>query len=376
MPDAASALPATRAIFLVHGTIMSSWAPLVPIAKAQLGVSDGVLGGILLGLGAGAIVAMPIAGLLSVRIGSRTVTTVSAFAFCGVLPFLALADTPVLLALALFAFGAAAGSMDVTMNTQAVAVERKSARPVMSSFHGMYSIGGFLGAGAVSFVLDLGLTPLEATLAIAVVAALVTGLAARAMLPPCADARSGGLRFAWPHGIVWVFGLLTFATFLTEGAVMDWSAVFLTDQRNQDEGPAGLGFACFSIAMAVGRLTGDRLVARLGPVAVMRGGAALAAAGLAGAVALPWPEAALAGFVLVGFGAANIVPVLFSALGRIPGTDPGVALSAAATLGYAGILAGPGLIGLAASVATLPVALAGVAFLLLPVVASAPIVRR
>jgi len=178
-----------------------------------------------------------------------------------------------------------------------------------------------------------------------------------------------------PRGIVLVLGLLCFISFLAEGSMLDWSAVFLRDVRGFSAASAGIGYAAFSVAMALGRLTGDWIVARFGPVLTVRLGACTAAAGFLLASMLAWPPAALIGFVLVGLGAANIVPVMFGAAGRLPGTSPGMAIATVTTLGYAGLLSGPALIGFLAQISSLAVALAAVAGLLLLTAASARLVR-
>ena len=373
--DPRAARLATRAMFLVCGTVTASWAPQVPLAKARLGLDDGMLGLTLLGLGAGAMVAMPLAGFLAARFSSRLITTLGGLVICLSLPLIILAPDAPLLALALFLFGAATGSMDVAMNVQATAVEARGARPVMSSFHGMFSVGGLIGAGGTSLLLGLGLTPLTAALIVSGLMLALLLSQAGSMLPPERGGTRAGLRLSLPRGLILVLGLLTFVLFQAEGAVLDWSAVFLHEARGQDPSVAGLGYAVFAVAMAVMRLTGDGITSRFGGETVVRLGSALAAAGFLLAILVPWPVAGLVGFFLVGVGAANVVPVLFSAAGRVPGTDPGLAISTIATLGYCGILAGPAAIGFVADHLGLPLALGLVAVLLVATAAAARAVR-
>lgn len=366
---------ATRAMFLICGTVTASWAPQVPLAKARLGIDDGVLGLALLGMGAGAMVAMPLAGFLAARFSSRLITALGGLVICLSLPLIIVAPDALMLGLALFLFGAATGSMDVAMNVQAAAVEARGGRPLMSSFHGMFSVGGLIGAGGASLMLGLGLSPL--TVALVVSGLMLALLAAQAgsMLPPERGAAQAGMRFTLPRGIVLVLGLLTFVLFQAEGAILDWSAVFLHEARGQDPAVAGLGYAMFAVAMAVMRLAGDGITSRFGGEAVVRLGSALAAAGFLLAILTPWPVAGLIGFALVGVGAANVVPVLFSAAGRVPGMAPGMAISTIATLGYCGILVGPAAIGFIADHIGLPAALGIVAALLIATAASARAVR-
>jgi predicted MFS family arabinose efflux permease len=374
-PDLRAPRLATRAMFLICGTVTASWAPQVPLAKARLGIDDGVLGLALLGMGAGAMVAMPLAGFLAARFSSRLITALGGLVICLSLPLIILAPDALMLGLALFLFGAATGSMDVAMNVQAAAVEARGGRPLMSSFHGMFSVGGLIGAGGASLMLGLGLSPL--TVALVVSGLMLALLAAQAgsMLPPERGAAQAGMRFTLPRGIVLVLGLLTFVLFQAEGAILDWSAVFLHEARGQDPAVAGLGYAMFAVAMAVMRLAGDGITSRFGGEAVVRLGSALAAAGFLLAILTPWPVAGLIGFALVGVGAANVVPVLFSAAGRVPGMAPGMAISTIATLGYCGILVGPAAIGFIADHIGLPAALGIVAALLVATAASARAVR-
>jgi predicted MFS family arabinose efflux permease len=187
--------------------------------------------------------------------------------------------------------------------------------------------------------------------------------------------RAARAAFAVPRGIVLLLGLLCFISFLAEGAMLDWSAVFLREFRGFDAATAGIGYAGFSVAMALVRLVGDRVVTRIGPVLTVRLGAGLAAAGFLLATLVAWPPAALLGFVLVGFGAANIVPVMFGAAGRLPGASPEISLATVTMLGYAGLLSGPALIGFLAQASSLAVALATVAGLLLLTAACARWVR-
>ncbi|WP_395681719.1 MFS transporter [Inquilinus sp.] len=373
--DVRAARLATRAMFLVCGTVTASWAPQVPLAKARLGIDDGVLGLTLLGLGAGAMVAMPLAGFLASRFSSRVVTALGGLVICLSLPLVILAPDAPLLGLALFLFGAATGSMDVAMNVQATAVEARGTKPVMSSFHGMFSVGGLIGAGGASLLLGLGLSPLLVAVVVSGLMLAVLATQAGSMLPPERRAAQSGMRFTLPRGIVLVLGLLTFVLFQAEGAVLDWSAVFLHDSRGQDPAVAGLGYAMFAVAMAVMRLAGDGITSRFGGETVVRLGSLLAAAGFLLAVLAPGPVAGLVGFALVGVGAANVVPVLFSAAGRVPGMPPGLAISTIATLGYCGILAGPAAIGFVADHVGLPMALGIVAALLVATAAAARAVR-
>jgi predicted MFS family arabinose efflux permease len=366
---------ATRLAFFIAGLAMATWAPLVPFAKTRIGIDDGSLGLLLLCIGVGSIMVMPLTGLLTGKFGCRRVILLAGVALCIDLPLLVLMDSTLGMALALLLFGAAIGMIDVAMNIQAVVVERASNRAMMSGFHGFFSVGGIAGAGGVSALLWLGLGPLQATL-IAVVAILALLLVASKHLLRESGGDKEGPMFVLPRGWVMFIGLLCFIMFLAEGSMLDWSALFLTTMRGMDHNQAGLGYALFSIAMTIGRLNGDRVVNAMGRYQVLLLGSLCAAIGLALAIAIDSAIASLIGFMLVGVGASNVVPILFSAAGNQRVMPANLAIASVTTVGYAGILAGPAAIGLIAQVSSLTFALACVAALLLIVTASAKAVTR
>ncbi|AYM91150.1 TPA: MFS transporter [Serratia fonticola] len=366
---------ATRLAFFIAGLAMATWAPLVPFAKTRIAIDDGSLGLLLLCIGVGSIMAMPLTGLLTGKFGCRRVILLAGIALCIDLPLLVLMDSTLGMALALLLFGAAIGMIDVAMNIQAVVVERASNRAMMSGFHGFFSIGGIAGAGGVSALLWLGLGPLQATL-IAVVAILALLLIASKNLLRESGGDKEGPMFVLPRGWVMFIGLLCFIMFLAEGSMLDWSALYLTTMRGMDHNQAGLGYALFSIAMTIGRLNGDRVVNAMGRYQVLLLGSLCAAIGLALAITINSAIASLIGFMLVGVGASNVVPILFSAAGNQRVMPANLAIASVTTVGYAGILAGPAVIGLIAQVSSLTFALACVAALLLIVTASAKAVTR
>ena len=351
---------------------MAAWAPLVPYAKARLEIGPGTLGLLLLCVGGGLLSTAPFAGVLTARFGCRRVIIFASLGACLALPVLAVAPSPPVLALGLLIFGASLSLLDIAMNIQAVMVEKAAARPLMSGFHGLFSAGGIAGAAGVSLLLWVGATPLIAVLCVILVILGLLLAFARHLLPY--GSTSGRHAFVWPRGLVLFIGLLCFILFLSEGAMLDWSAVFLATIRHVDTARAGLGYAVFSVAMTFGRLTGDRLVRQVGARLTLALGPFCAALGLALAVAVPSPVISFLSFGLVGLGSANAVPVLYSAIGRQTAMPANLAVSAVATLGYAGILAGPALIGLVAHAASLPVAFLGIAVLLLIVAGSARVV--
>jgi len=356
---------ATRIVFFVTGIGNSAWAALVPFAKARADISDGALGLLLLCLGIGSIVTMPISGAFAAKFGCRRVMIVAALVVAATLPFLATLAALPLLVVTLMIFGAGIGAIDVAMNIQAIIVERASGRSMMSGFHGLFSLGGIAGAGGMAALLSSGASPLVATLCVSFGILVALAAAASHLLPY--GAKSDGPAFAVPHGIVLFIGMLCFVLFLAEGAVLDWSAVFLTSIRHMATSYAGLGYAAFATTMTVGRLAGDRIVDRLGQNRVVLIGGLCAALGFVVATAVPSWQMALLGYALVGVGCANIVPVLFSAVGRQSVMPENVAVPAITTLGYAGILAGPAGIGFVAHLTSLPTAFLILAVMLLAV---------
>ncbi len=350
-------------MFFVNGVVIASWVPHVPTIKARHGLSDGTLGLVLLCLAGGAVLALPLAGRLVGRLGSRTTTVVAALGLCLALPLPALSPTVILLAMSLGLLGAFNGLLDVSMNAQAILVETAHGRPIMSSFHGLYSLGGLGGSVAAGTLIAAGLSAAQHTglVAGASLLAVVAGLPG--LVPSVARSGISAPVFARPGRALLGLGGLAFAGLLVEGAMVDWSAVFLRDSLGTTSGLAAAGFAAFSLAMAAGRFGGDRLVSRVGPRATVRACSVVAAVGLTVALLVGRPSVAVVGFGLVGFGIANIIPVLFSAAAKVDGVAPGAAIAAVATTGYVGFLAGPPVIGLVAEVATLPAALGIVAVL-------------
>ena len=373
-PARTGAALATRLCFFAAGFCMAAWAPLIPFAKARLGASDAEFGLLLLCLGIGSVIAMPITGYVSARRGARGMILAGGAGLVVLLPLLMLPATGPGLGLVLFCFGAALGTIDVAMNVHAAEVERQSARPMMSGFHAMWSVGGIAGAGAMTLLLSLGSAPLMA-------AALGAGLAALALVlaaPGLLRARAGTTppAFVLPRGIVLLIAALAAIVFLIEGAILDWGALLTLERALLAKEQAGIGFLIFSVAMTAGRLAGDRMVARVGPQLVLFLGGLVVLAGMGLIVAGPGLVLSMTGFALVGLGAANLVPVLFSAAGRQTLMPPALAIAAVTTTGYAGILLGPALIGFAAQLSSLGVAFGAVGLMMLAVVLSARRIAR
>jgi predicted MFS family arabinose efflux permease len=363
-----------RLIYFMAGIGISAWAIAVPFTKIRFGLNDATLGLILLAPGIGGILAMPLAGIGVARYGSKFVLLAAGIAFGIILPALAIAPSPAAFTLLLFLFGAAFGMIDIAMNAQAVASETRSGSLLMSSFHAQYSLGTLAVALATSLLLKLGANN--------AFCAALSGLAIFAILaqhkflqPKQDDPRADGPAFAMPNRATIALGLACFACFMTEGAVTDWSSIFLRFSRGVGISAAFYGYAGFALAMAATRLAGDRAATILGKPAIMRLGSLLAAAGMLLAILTPYEATDVIGFALVGVGTGNIAPLIFSAASKIPGMSPNASVPAIMTLGYAGFLLGPVLIGLIANATSLGTSFALIAAMLAVLSLGASVVK-
>jgi hypothetical protein len=348
---------AVAAIFLANGGVIGTWAAHIPLVAGHHRISHSTLGIALLTMALGALAAMPLAGAAIARLGSAPVTRIATFACFGAFAIPLAADGLALLFAGLFVFGAANGAMDVSMNAHGVAVERRLGHAVMSSFHGMWSLGGLAGAGLAALLLPL-IPPLAEAILLTMLALMLAGSASFFLLPSAADGgASGGAAFALPSRATLTLGVLCFLCMSSEGAILDWGALHLKLHLGASPGTAAAGFAAFSAAMAASRFAGDALRGRFGAPALVRGSALTAAIGLLAALAAPVAWLAIAGFAIMGLGLANLVPVFFGAAGRIAGQSAGTALAAVATLGYSGFLVGPPVIGIVADATNLATAL-------------------
>lgn len=369
LPCAAPDMVAYRLTFLMSGLCMGAWAPLVPYARSRAGVDDGALGLLLLCLGLGSLVMMPLAGILNARKGCRFTMHIGIALVLLTLPMLATAHSFAGLLIALSAFGAGCGAVDVTMNVQGVMVERATSRSLMSGFHGLFSLGTIVSAAGMTALLWLGASPLWASSGVIAVLMAFVLTYGQQMLGRSGD--EGSPIFVKPTRKVLLLGLLCLFAFLSEGAILDWSAVFLADVRGVQHSIAGLGYAAFAVMMALGRLCGDRILLKLGARRVLIGGGLIVIVGFVLVVfAKDW-LLNLVGFAVIGTGLANIAPVYLSLAGSQK-TMPGeLAIAAATSLGYLGILMGPAAIGLVAQATNLSSALLAVAALMIAIIFSA-----
>ena len=352
---------ATRAFFFIGGFGTATWAPLVPLLRERLMVGDDVLGMLLLCIGVGSLLTMPLSGALAMRLGCRRVVMTAAVLFAAILLLVSCVDTLSLAVPIVLIFGAVMGCIDVVVNIVAVLVEKGIGRRIMSGMHAFWSLGGFVGAGLYGvWVGLLGLSPFQSTAIAAGLILLLTAVFGRHLIP---YGGGGGALLALPRGIIVFVGMTAFIAFLSEGAVMDWGGVYLTTVRGMDLALAGTGYSVFSAAMLTMRFLGDRVVQRIGALLVAVGGALLAFGGILLVMFAPVDALLYVGFFAIGIGSANIVPVFFSLMGRQNVMPVSAAVSAVSTMGYLGILAGPAAIGFVSSLTTLQTAFAMLAAL-------------
>ncbi|MEU7938327.1 MFS transporter [Microbispora bryophytorum] len=382
LPALLRARVAVYGLFLLAGMAIGTWTSRIPAIKADLRLSDGALSLGLLGIAAGAITGMQVVGRLVDRYGSYRIMLPMAVAQGLVLVVPAYMPGLPALALSLFAFGAVNGTLDVAMNANAVVVERASGKSMMSSFHAVFSVGGFAGASAGGMFAHAGTSPGVTFAAMGAVIMIIALLSARWAMRdvPAREAARAGSPDAGPArrrvgGGVLLLGVLAFCCMIGEGAAADWGSVYLRDSLGSSPGFAAAAYAAFSIMMTAGRFAGDRLAAWLGPVTLVRCCGALAGAGLAAGIVAGDPVAGVVGFGLFGAGLSCIIPQVFSAAGHRDPAQSGRALAAVASLGYTGFLAGPVLIGGLAEAVTLPHALLVPAVLALFVAFTAPVMR-
>jgi MFS family permease len=363
---------AVSVVFFASGAAYGNFVARIPALKEKLEASDAELGVVLFAGAAGAVVVLPVAGWLSARLGSRRVTRVALLGVALSLPLLALAPTLLTFALAFALFGGVQSGLDVAMNAHGVAVEERYARPIFSSFHASWSLGGLAGAGIGAAAAGIGASPLVQFSAAAIVVAAIFGWSAGGLLPREVDATPAGDIFGRPSGALVALAALAFAALLAEGAAGDWSAVYLDDSVGTGESLAAAGYAAFAATMTLGRVVGDRLTVRWGPVGLTRRVGVLATAGLALALALGDPVTGVIGFACLGAGLATIVPTVFRAAGLRAAT-PGAGIAAVSTVGYSAFLVGPPAIGFLSEAIGLRAALGVVVALaaLIPLLAGA-----
>lgn len=339
---------AVATMFFINGFLTGSWAPQIPVFLARLDISKFTLGLLILVFGIGALTFMPLSGYLMSKHGSRAVLRGFAAVCVFGLLLVALASNVPLAAGAMFLFGGLIGGMDVAMNANAVAVERRLSRAVMSSSHGFWSLGGFAGGGMGGFFIQK-FGHLAHAGVVTVIAAVLLVAAARYLITDPAPQAQEHHKFTLPRNpVVYLVGIMALFSMVPEGAVLDWAALYLQQELGSNLATAGLAFALFSGAMALMRFAGDSVRNRFGAVRTLRVSSLIAAGGMLVAGLSPWPWLVIAAFAVTGLGIANMVPIAFSAGGNQPGMASGTGMSVVTTIGYCGILMAPSAIGFVA----------------------------
>lgn len=353
---------ALRAQFFVAGALFATWGVHVPSIKAHYALGEQSLAIAMLASGVGAVFALLQAGRVLARHAPRRVVPLMALVCMPAVGSLLWPSQYALLLALMLTYGTAAALFDVAINDEATAIERAAGRPLMSGFHGMFSLGGMVGAAAWSVLAPIGVPAVQHLAGAAVALAGVALLASAFMLRETRSDHAGATPLSLPRGPLLLLGVMAGLGLVGEGAMYDWSVLYLRQELDAAPAIASLGYASFSGAMAAGRFGGDWVRARMAPAALLRWSGALGALGMTLALAVPHPGAALAGFALVGLGFANMVPVLFSAAGQQPGIAPAHGIAAVSSVGYFGLMAGPPLIGFIAEARSLTAGLLVVIF--------------
>jgi len=351
---------AARFLFFGAGLLFATWGVHIPTVKGVYGLEVGTLGALILAAGIGALIGLTQAGWLIGRFGARRVAWLGGAVSALTIALLLIMPGYLALWVLLAVYGASSGLLDVAMNAYASELEVQEARPLMSGFHAMFSLGGMAGAAIGSVVLQMAADPRAHVMLVAVFTTAGFGWSMRQIAPPTRAASAAAARrerFMLPHGRLLLLGLMAGLGFIVEGSIYDWSVLFVRTERGAAPEVAALAYAAFSATMALTRFGGDWMRARYTPTALLIGSAVLAGSALALVLLTPQVWVALVGFALVGVGLANVVPVLFSAAANAPGSDAAQGISAVASIGYLGFMIGPSAIGFVAQHQSLPVAM-------------------
>ena len=353
------AIWATRTQFMVLGTLAGTWGAHIASVKTVYALNDTLLSLVLLGAAIGAVAMLFLAGHLVGRFGARNTAAVAAVGTSLMLAFALEHAGIAALVVSMLSFGAAMSLFDVAVNTEGSELESVSGRAVMSNLHGMFSVGGMVGATLVATLLNAGVAPRDQLFAICTSLGLMAVLASRGMLKTQSD--HGGnepkAHFAWPGGLLLVLGLLIFAGMTAEGVMYDWSVLYLKQDIGMPQARAALGYAAFSGAMAHARYGGDWMRSRYSERSVLRWGASVSTVSMAMVLLSGNGSIALLGFALAGAGLAPVAPILFNAATRVPGVSRAAAIASVTSIGYGGFMIGPPLIGSLATATSLTVAL-------------------
>lgn len=354
---------AVGSIFFLYGLCFASWASRIPSIQQHLGISDTSLGLILLTLPTGLFVSLPISGWLTGKFGSRKVVIFASVAYAAALVSLGMAQSTFQLVAGLFLFGLSGNMLNISINTQAVGVESLYGRPIMASFHGLWSLAGFSGASVGTYMLGASILPYQHFLLIFLLAIIILLVSQRYILKEDVSSGEGQPLFAKPDKSLVVLGVIAFCSMICEGTMFDWSGIYFKKVVQADEAWLGAGLTAFMSTMALGRFVADWLTHKIGSKKILQLSGVLTASGLIISVMFPNLVTAIIGFLFVGFGVSSVVPLVYSAAGRSKVMSPGVALAAVSTIGFLGFLSGPPLIGLIAGATSLRISFSVIAIL-------------
>jgi MFS family permease len=354
---------AVSSFFFLAGLCFSSWASRIPNIKLRLHLDDAGLGAVLLGLPAGLMTSLPLAGWLVARFGSRPVAIAAAILYACTLPVLGLVTAVWQLVTCLFVFGMGGNMLNISINTQAIGTESLYGRTIMASYHGLWSLAGFTGAAIGTLFIGLGWVPYQHFLVITALAGLIIICSSRRLLAQDAGAGGGQPIFARPDRSLINLGIIAFCSMICEGAMFDWSGVYFQKVIQPPKGLVAAGYTAFMFTMASGRFLGDWMATKWGIRRILQASGLLTATGLLVSILFPSLFPALIGFLLVGAGVSSVIPLVYSAAGRSKVLSPGVALAAVSTIGYLGFLFGPPFIGFIAQTFNLRVSFGLIALL-------------
>jgi MFS family permease len=362
---------AVKIAFFVNGFIYASWISRLPRIQEIYHIDNGITGLVLLASSIGAVGAMPFTGWVIIKNGSRRITLFSAILYCAILPFISIMPGVVALVILFFAMGIVTGMLDVAMNAQAVMVEQQYKRPIMTSFHALFSIGMTLGAWSGALFVYLSTDLLLHFSAIVVASLIGVVWAAKNLIrdAPRSSTNTSNPLFRLPTSQLLNVGLIAFCCMLGEGAIGDWSVNYMKNITHAPKTLSPIGLSAFALAMTLGRIFGDRVRATIGDKKLITLGGIIATTGMSITLFFPFPYAAIIGFFLTGIGLSTIVPIAYSLAGNAKGLSSEVALAMVTTVGYSGFLLGPPVIGFLADWQTLRVALilVGALFILMTV---------
>ena len=348
---------AVSCFFFLAGICFASWASRIPAIQSRLGLNNAALGGVLLCLPIGLLTSLPVAGFLVAKYGSRIIVMLAAVLYAITLPVLGFAQSTTQLMVTLFVFGFGGNLLNISMNTQAGGTEALYSKPIMASFHGIWSTAGFTGAAVGALMVRFGILPGYHFLCISGLALLILLIFSHSLVPGDPKSDEKLPIFARPDRSLLNLGLIAFCSMICEGTMFDWSGIYFEHVVQPGKAWVTVGFTAFMSTMATGRFVGDWVAFKLGMKKMLQLSGVCTASGLLLAVFFPYFITATIGFLLVGAGVSSVVPMIYSAAGRSKKMSPGVAIAAVSTVGYLGFLFGPPFIGFIAQASSLRVSL-------------------